>query len=449
MRETAIELSDIDLHALALLQQLMVEHHVSKLAENLELTQPATSNTLAKMRHTFGDDYFVRTPAGMLPTPIAEQLAEPGAQALAQIPSGLHQRARFDPASAQRSMTIGMTGIGEIVFLPNLVDRLRREAPGVVPSTVRNSAVNLRDDVAASKVDLAIGLPPLLKGGLFQRRKVRQRYVRPFRRGHRIGKKKLTLTGLRAAEHWLVVSAGTGHGKVDERLQRTGIDRVIRLTVPQFLGLGHILQGTDMVATVPERLAERLSAPFGLSYLPHPVKLPEVAINVFWHAKMHQSPAHQWLRDVVFDLFADDRAAAHPGCPSLGGELPLRDLALGDREVVCEAVDALAVPELLGIGDFEFLLQAKVAAHQLIECHRPGLLNTDYAHGLVGAVSREPGGSDRGTAKMPTSCGWQRRHVAQWLCTTPLTGALGAAHHHFGACASRCWASSTLRSCSV
>ena len=370
-------------------------------------------------------------------------------QALAQIHSGLNQQARFDPASAQRSMTIGMTGIGEIVFLPNLVDRLRREAPGVVPSTVLGATVNLRDDVAASKVDLAIGLPPLLTGELFQRRRFRQRYDCLDRRGHRIDKKKLTLTDFRAAEHRVVVFAGTGHGKVDKRLQRAGIDCVVRLTVSHFVSVGHILQGTDMAATVPERLAERLSAPFGLSYLPHPVKLPEVAINVFWHAKMHQSPAHHWLRDVVFDLFADDRAAAHPGCPSLGGELPLRDLALGDREVVCEAVDALAVPELLGIGDFEFLLQAKVAAHQLIECHRPGLLNTDYAHGLVGAVSREPGGSDRGTAKMPTSCGWQRRHVAQWLCTTPLTGAFGVANHHFGACAFRCRASSTLRSCSV
>ena len=135
-----------------------------------------------------------------------------------------------------------------------------------------------------------------------------------------------------------------------------------------------------MVATVPERLAERLSTPFGLIDLPHPVKLPEVAINVLWHAEVHRSQAHEWLRAVVFDLFADSRAAR---CPSLGGESPLRDLALGDREIVREAVDALAVPELLGIGDFEFLLQAKVAAHQLIECHRLGLLKPTMRTGRL------------------------------------------------------------------
>ena len=308
-----MELSDIDLNQLVLLQQLMVERRVSKVAENLGLTQPAISNTLAKMRRTFGDDLFVRTPAGMVPTPFAEQLAEPVAQALALIHGGLNRQARFDPASVQRSVTIGMTDIGEIVFLPKLVERLGREAPGVVLSTVRNAAVNLRDDMTTGKVDLAIGLLPLLKGGFFQRRLFKQRYVCLFRRGHRIDKKKLTLADFSAAEHLVVVSAGTGHGKVDERLQRAGIDRVVRLTVPHFVGVGHILQGTDMVATVPERLAERLSAPFGLTYLPHPVKLPEVAINLFWHAKVHRSPAHQWLRDVVVELFANDRAGTQNG----------------------------------------------------------------------------------------------------------------------------------------
>ena len=76
------------------------------------------------------------------------------------------------------------------------------------------------------------------------------------------------------------------------------------MTVPHFVGLGHILQGTNLVATVPERRVQRLAEPFGLTYLPHPTKLPDVAINVFWHAKMHRSSVNQWLRGLVFDLFA-------------------------------------------------------------------------------------------------------------------------------------------------
>jgi DNA-binding transcriptional LysR family regulator len=302
----SMELGDIDLNQLVLFQQLMVERRVSRVADNLGITQPAVSNSLAKLRRLFGDELFVRTPGGMVPTPFAEQLAEPIGYALAMIHGGLNQQSRFDPATVKRSVTIGMTDIGEIVFLPTLVERLIREAPGVTVNTVRNSATNLRDDMESGKVDLAIGLLPQLKAGFFQRRLFRQRYVCLFRRGNPVDKNKMTLSAFRAAEHLLVVSAGTGHGKVDELLRRAGVDRVVRLTVPHFVCAGHILQGTNLVATVPERLAQCLAEPFSLNYLPHPVKLPEIAINVFWHAKAHRSPANQWLRGVVFDLFADD-----------------------------------------------------------------------------------------------------------------------------------------------
>jgi DNA-binding transcriptional LysR family regulator len=81
----------------------------------------------------------------------------------------------------------------------------------------------------------------------------------------------------------------------------------VRLTVPHYVGVGHILQGSDLIATVPERLADRLVEPFSLAKTPHPAKLPEVAINVFWHAKFHRSPANRWLRGVVFESFADGK----------------------------------------------------------------------------------------------------------------------------------------------
>jgi DNA-binding transcriptional LysR family regulator len=290
----------------------MVERRVSKVAENLGLTQPAVSNTLAKLRRQFGDDLFVRTPTGMVPTPFAEQLAEPIGYALGMIHSGLNQHSRFDPASVQRSVTIGMTDIGEIVFLPALVERLRQQAPGVSLSTVRTTATRLRDDMASGQVDLAIGPLPQLKAGFFQRRLFRQRYVCLFRKGHALARKRLTLADFKAAEHLVIVSAGTGHGQVDELIRRAGIERRVCLTIPHFVSVGHLLRRTDMVATVTERLAQSLVEPFELSYCPHPVDLPEIAINVFWHAKVHRSPAHQWLRGVVFDLFGDDKAPAPP-----------------------------------------------------------------------------------------------------------------------------------------
>lgn len=298
-----MELSDIDLNLLVLFQDLIVERRVSKVAENMGLTQPAVSNALAKLRRIFDDELFLRTPSGMVPTPFAEQLSEPVGYALGMIHSGLNQRTDFEPAHAKRTVTIGMTDIGEIVFLPSLIERLGSEAPGVMLNTVRNTAENLSDDMASGKVDLAIGLLPHLKAGFFQRRLFQQRYVCLFRRGDALVRGGFTLAGYKAAEHLVIVSAGTGHGKVDELIQKAGVERRVRLTVPHFVGVGHILKRTGLVATVPERLAETLVTPFELTLCDHPVKLPEVQINMFWHAKVHREPANQWLRNLVFDLF--------------------------------------------------------------------------------------------------------------------------------------------------
>jgi DNA-binding transcriptional LysR family regulator len=129
-----------------------------------------------------------------------------------------------------------------------------------------------------------------------------------FRKGHLLDRRRMSLPDFKAAEHLIIVSAGTGHGKVDDLIRRAGIERRVCLTVPHFVSVGHILRRSDMVATVTERLAESLAEPFDLSFLPHPIDLPEVAINVFWHAKVHRSPAHQWLRGLVFDLFGEDKA---------------------------------------------------------------------------------------------------------------------------------------------
>jgi DNA-binding transcriptional LysR family regulator len=298
------KLHEIDLNLLVLFNQLMIDRRVSKVADEFGMTQPGVSNALAKLRRMLGDDLFLRTPAGMVPTPFAEQLAEPVAYALSMIQGGLDQQSKFDPATVKREMTIGMSDIGEIVFLPRLVERLIRDAPGVRLSTVRNAAINLRDEMESGKVDLAIGFLPQLKAGFFQRRLFEQRYVCIFRHGHPLAKNPLTASEFRHAEHLIIISAGTGHGLVDELVERAGIERTVRLTVPHYVSLGHILSASDLVATVPERLAQQLAQPFGLVFRNHPMQLPRIPINAFWHARMHRSPANQWLRDVVFELFA-------------------------------------------------------------------------------------------------------------------------------------------------
>lgn len=300
-----MQLRDIDLNLLVIFNQLLIDKRVSMVADTLGITQPAVSNALKRLRTILKDELFLRTGSGMEPTPFALQLAEPVAYALGTLHSALNQNATYDPATSIRTFTLSVTDIGEIYFLPRLMELVTRAAPKVRISTVRNSAGSLKEDMEAGKVDLAIGLIPQLQAGFFQRRLFMQRYVCMFRRGHPAADQPMTLELFQALEHVLVVSTGTGHGDIDTMLDRAGVRRNVRLAVPHFVAVGHILHSTDLIATVPERLAMRCVEPFDLVYVPHPAKLPEIAIKLFWHARYHRDPANRWIRQLIFDHFSD------------------------------------------------------------------------------------------------------------------------------------------------
>lgn len=297
-----LNLRDMDLNLLVVFQQLYKERRVSAVAENLGLTQPAVSNALTRLRKMMGDELFVRTARGMDPTPYAIQVAQPLFDALTSIRDALERQLEFDPADSVRKFTVAMTDLGEIHFLPRLMSRLAEIAPGVTISTVRNSAENLADDLEAGRVDVAIGLLPQLKAGFFQRHLFRQRYVCIFREGHVLDKESMSLADFESAQHIAVIAGGTGHAIVDDIIARRSVRRNVRLSVPHFNALGHILASTDLIATVPERYVRESMAPFRLKYLPHPVPLPEFDINLFWHTKFHKEPGNQWLRNVLVEL---------------------------------------------------------------------------------------------------------------------------------------------------
>lgn len=306
-----MDIKDLDLNLLVVFNQLLMDRSVSAAADKLGLSQPAVSNALRRLRTLLNDELFLRTSRGMEPTPYAQQLAEPIAYALGTIQTTLSQRTTFNPATSTRRFILAMTDLGEIELLPTLMDRLEEVAPGVTVSTVRNNAENLRDDMEAGNVDLAIGLIPQLKSNFFQQRLLIQRYVCLFRRGHALDKPKVSRKEFYNADHVVVVSAGTGHAKMDEIIESAEEKRRVRLLVPHFIAVGHILASTDMIATVPERYAYRCAEPFGLRYVDHPVALPQIGINLFWHARFHKEPGIQWLRQLIFELFST--APAMPG----------------------------------------------------------------------------------------------------------------------------------------
>jgi DNA-binding transcriptional LysR family regulator len=306
-----MELARLDLNLLLVFHHLLREQRVSAVARTLGMSQPAVSSALGRLRTSLGDELFLRTQRGMAPTPYALQLAGPVAAALDGLQQALQVRASFDPARSTRRFTVAMTDVGEMYFLPVLVDQLSQQAPQVTLEVVSVMQAGLREDMASGRVDLALGLLPQLQSGFFQQALFRQPYVCLMRRSHPLaGKPRLSLNAFSAAEHVRVLAAGTGHGRVDEALERQGLQRRIRLTVPHYVALGDVLGHSDLIATVPERFAQRVLRPFGLTTRPLPLQVEGSAIHQFWHGRLHRDPGHQWLRARIAQCFGEGGTGA-------------------------------------------------------------------------------------------------------------------------------------------
>jgi DNA-binding transcriptional LysR family regulator len=264
------------------------------------------SNTLKRLRQLTGDDLFVRTSAGMVPTSCAEELAAPLAQALATIQETLSHLTSFNPAKSSRKFVISAFDIGESYLIPRLMDRLAKEAPEVTLQTTHAGAgESLKFALESGEIDFALGHLPHLQAGFFQRRLFQQHYVCAFRREHPMASNTFGINEFQAADHLSIVTEGSDYELLDKLMASNSPQRKIRLRVSHFLSTGYLLRDTDLVATIPNKLAEILCEPFGLAYVPHPITLPPIDINLLWHARSHRDPASQWLRNLLFDLFTE------------------------------------------------------------------------------------------------------------------------------------------------
>jgi DNA-binding transcriptional LysR family regulator len=301
-----MNLNRIDLNLLVVFHHLLLEKRVSRVAQLLAMSQPAVSSALGRLRSTLGDDLFVRTQYGMEPTPYALSLAEPVSIALNDLQHALTVRAAFEPATDARNFVIAMTDVGEMYFLPVLIDDLTRVAPAVTLQIVSVTHPTFKEDMASGRIDIAMGLLPQLQAGFFQQGLFRQKYVCLLREKHPLAlKKNLSLAAFAKAAHVRITAAGTGHGRVDVALEKQKLLRQFRLTVPHYVALGDVLQHSDLIATVPERFADRILQPYNLVKRNLPVALDESAIHQFWHGRLHRDPGHKWLRGRISKLFGD------------------------------------------------------------------------------------------------------------------------------------------------
>ena len=179
-----MELAKLDLNLLLVFHHLLMLKRVSAVADLLDMSQPAVSSALGRLRTSLNDDLFIRTQGGMTPTPYALQLAEPIAMALNGLQQALNVRGAFDPKTSHRNFTIALTDVGEMYFLPVLVNALAKVAPGVTLQIVSVAQSALKEDMSTGRIDLAMGLLPQLQAGFFQQSLFKQKYVCLMRKKH-------------------------------------------------------------------------------------------------------------------------------------------------------------------------------------------------------------------------------------------------------------------------
>ena len=294
---------DVDLNLLRVFDAVLREKGVTPAAAGLGLTQPAVSNALSRLRGVFGDPLFVRTASGMDPTPFARELAEPVRQALALLESALAHGPGFDPASATRAFRFYMSDLGQIEFLPPLVERVQRSAPAVKLEALALDVEDIGDALAAGALDLAVGFLPALGPPVRRKPLFRDPYVCLMRADHpRIGA-KLTKKQFLEASHALVSYRG-GHRVIEEALERAGLARRIALRVPHFTVVPMVLERTDLVLTLPARVARVFERRGKLKALPPPVAIPPAEVAVHWHERFEADQGNRWLREQVIELFA-------------------------------------------------------------------------------------------------------------------------------------------------
>jgi len=297
--------SDLDLNLLRAFDAIATEGSVTVAGERIGLSQPAMSNALSRLRQLFGDPLFVRTPRGMRPTPFAQQLAQPVREALRLVQTALQQHAGFDPRSSGNTFRLFMSDIGEMVFLPGLLERIKHEAPGVKIEVVRMPIKEVHTALEAGDIDLAVGFLPGLVTGMRQQPLFREHYVCMLRADHPSIAAKISAKQFREASHVLVSYAGTGHQVIEETFVEAGLSARIAVRVPHFLVVPMILARTDLIVTVPSRVAAVFAQLGHFKVLKLPLAMPSFEVRLHWHQRFHQDPANQWLRAVMAELYAE------------------------------------------------------------------------------------------------------------------------------------------------
>lgn len=298
----------LDLNLLRVLVAIHRSGSVTAAGKALALSQPATSNALARLREYFQDDLFVRSPRGLKPTRLCERLAPEVQGQLQLLETAVMARDQFDPAHAEMRWRLSLSDLGEIMFLPELAATLRQQAPQAYLTNVSVAAEDVPAALESRDIDFAIGILQPRHRGVRSDLLFREHYVALTSTNWRpkSGKVGRTLSARQLGEASLVVASPTAtfHGSVEKMLLRMKLSERIVLRARHFGALPELALNTDLLTIVPQMYAANLGQRRDLRVWELPrAAAPSYEVRLVWHESTARDPAHQWIRAQVHQLF--------------------------------------------------------------------------------------------------------------------------------------------------
>jgi DNA-binding transcriptional LysR family regulator len=292
-------ISGLDLNLLVALEALLEHRNVTRAGERLNMSQPAMSSALARLRLHFGDELLVRSGRGYLPTPAAERLLPAVREALRQVERTLAKTLEFDPATSTRPFSIALSDYSIAVLSEPLLRRVRELAPGVrlelwpIALSIQEADRGLlQHDLLIAPIGFRAGGQPEV---IF-----RDRFVYVVDPGNpRLRDGRLSLEDLAALPH---AAATLPHAEMDpvgRVLGELGVARDLHVTTAGWLPLPYVVAGTDLVAAVPERLARQVAGAARVAIAEPPFGRVELVEAAWWHPMRAADPALTWLHDIV------------------------------------------------------------------------------------------------------------------------------------------------------
>lgn len=300
-----MNLRKYDLNLLVVLDALLDEGNVTRAGRRIHLSQSATSAALERLRIMFGDPLLVRVDGKMELTLFARELRAPLKHLLVSISDTVKRPGAFDPASATQSFRIGMTDYLGLLLLPALQRQIASLAPQVRLDVIPVSQDRLIAMIERDEVDVAAAVSPQQRPHVMHKTLLHETFSFVCCREHPAAGAAPAVETLLRYPHVNVVAHGEAASNVDQALSRLGMVRNVRLSVPYFAVAFALLKQGDLVAILPSRLAQSQAAAFGLSVCELPFDVPGYDLELSWHLRTDNHPAHGWLRQLILQAAID------------------------------------------------------------------------------------------------------------------------------------------------